>query len=245
MNKLTNCNYFEVSKTYDNRILEVIINRPPVNAFIKESYEELSSIINYANTDPELCVMVLKSNGKHFSAGADVKKLQDDSAREASIRRATLRKSGADLYSCNIPVIAAVNGAAIGAGSVFAGSADVIIASECAQFSIPEINHGIVGGAKGLSRIFPPQKIRVMALTGMKVSAQEAYRLGGVEAIVSLDELHSKALEYAEKISDKGSTAVRKWKESLLITENVGAAEGLYIEQCLSQEAVPFYQDRN
>lgn len=238
--KLETLQHFEVKHTYDNRILEVTMNRPPVNAFIKESYLELSSIINYVNNNFEICALVLKSNQKIFSAGADVKQLAKDSVEEAALRRPILRRAGADFYSCEVPVIVAVNGAAVGAGAVFAAAGDVIVASEDAFFSIPEINVGVVGGAKGLQRLLPPQKIRALALTGGRISAQEVYQFGGIEAVVSVEELHEKALSYAKAIADKGSMAVRKWKEALLVAEFVGPREGLLIEQCLSQELTLF-----
>lgn len=228
--------YYDLDQVYNNKVLIVTLNRPPVNAFIKESYEELSSIVSYANNSQELCALILQSKSKHFSAGADVKQLGLDGPQEAAVRRAALRKAGFDFYTCGIPVIAAVNGAAVGAGAVFSASADIVIASKEAHFSIPEIDVGVVGGAKGLGRLFPPQKIRTMALTGMKVSAEEAHRLGGIEAVVPLENLHEMALEYAKIVADKGVMAVRKWKEALLVTESVGPREGLLIEQCLSQE---------
>ena len=228
--------YYDLEVIYHGKILVVTLNRPPVNAFIKESYEELSAIISDVNNNQQLCALVLRSGGRLFSGGADVKQLAKDNPQEAAIRRAALRKAGSDLYTCSIPVIAAVNGAAVGAGAVFSASADVIIASESAFFSIPEIDVGVVGGAKGLSRFLPPQKVRTMALTGMKISAEEAFRLGGVEAVVPEEKLYDKAIEYAKVIADKGAIAVRKWKEALLVTENVGPREGLLIEQCLSQE---------
>ena len=135
-----------------------------------------------------------------------------------------------------MPLIVAVNGAAVGAGAVFAATGDIIIVSEDAFFSIPESKVGVVGAATALKRLLPPQKIRALALTGGKITAQELYNLGAVEAVVPTDELQEKALAYAKLVADKGYLAVRKWKESLLVTETVGPREGLLIEQCLSQE---------
>lgn len=229
--------YFKLELTYDDKVLIVTLNRPPVNAFIKESYMELSSIIAYVHASDTICAVILKSDGRMFSAGADVKRLADDTLQEAAVRRSVLRKAGGDLYTCPVPVISAVNGAVIGAGAGFASYGDIIIAMEDAFFAIPEINVGVVGGAIDLKRLLPPQKIRSLALTGRRISAREIYQYGGIEAIVeSREELLEKALEYAQEISDKGFLAVRKWKESLLAIENAGLNEGTYIEQCLSQE---------
>ena len=228
--------YFQVEKVYDNKVLVVTMNRAPVNAFVKESYIEISAIMNYINNDMELCAMVFNSSQKIFSAGADVKQLAKDTVEEAAMRRPILRKAGADFYSCAIPMVVAVNGAAVGAGAVFAACGDIIVAAENAFFSIPEINVGVVGGAKGLSRLLPPQKVRALALTGGRISAQEVLQYGGLEAVVPEEQLFEKALDYAKVVADKGSLAVRKWKESLLLIESVGPREGLLIEQCLGQE---------
>lgn len=212
------------------------LNRPPVNAFIKESYQELSSIMNYVNGNSELCSVILRSEGRLFSAGADVKQLAGDTVEEAAVRRAVLRQAGTDLYTCAVPLIVAVNGAAVGAGAGFASYGDIIVASENAFFSIPEINVGVVGGAADLKRLLPPQKIRALALTGKSISAKEVYQYGGVESVVPEEELYDEALKYATAIADKGVLAVRKWKEALLVIENVGLTEATFIEQCLSQE---------
>ncbi|WP_067726521.1 enoyl-CoA hydratase-related protein [Oceanobacillus damuensis] len=240
-NFLNELKYFKVSFENDNKILIVTINRPPINAFIKESYIELMSIINYVNSNESIGVMMLKSDVRLFSAGADTKRLDSDNLKQASIRRSILRKTISEFYNCLVPVICAVNGAAVGVGAVFAASSDIIIASDKAFFALPEIDVGLVGGAKGISRIFPPQKIRTMALTGKRIYAEEVYRYGGIEEIVPEDELYDKALEYAKTISDKGVYAVRKWKESFLITENPNSIDSyIMIEQCINQELVPF-----
>lgn len=97
--------YYDLELVYENKILIVTLNRPPVNAFIKESYEELSSIVNYANNNQDICALILKSDARLFSAGADVKQLGIDSPEEAAIRRAALRKAGFDFYTCSVPVI--------------------------------------------------------------------------------------------------------------------------------------------
>lgn len=228
--------FFELSKVEDNKILVITFNRPPVNALTQACYEELIHIMNMIANDKQISAAVLKSSNRLFSAGADVKVLEKDTEKQAAIRKDFLRKAIKSLYECPVPLITAVNGAAVGAGAIFAACGDIVIASDDAFFSLPEINVGIIGGAKGLSRFLPPQKVRTMVLTGMKVSAVEAYRLGGVETVVGKEQLLKKALEYARTIADKGYYATRKWKESLLMTENLGPLEGFYLEQTLSQE---------
>lgn len=227
---------FEVELTDDQRVLVVSINRPPVNAFVKESYEELCSIMEMVRKSETICSVILRSNGRLFSAGADLNQLKNDSPQKAVFRRAKLREAAHALYTCPVPLITAVNGAAVGAGAIFAACGDIIMASQDAFFSIPEINVGVIGGAKGLSRLLPPQKIRVLALTGARISAQEIFQYGGIEEIVETECLHDKAMEYAQMIANKGYYAVRKWKEALIMTESMDISTGFLIEQGFSQE---------
>lgn len=228
--------YYKLELVSEQRILVVTLNRPPVNAFIKESYLELIDIINHVNNSTTICTMVLRSEANIFSAGADVKQLAKDDAIASAIRRPILRKVGYELYTCSVPLVVAVNGAVVGAGAGFAACGDIIVGSEDAYFSIPEINIGVVGGATDLQRMLPPQKVRALGLTGGKISVQEIFSYGGIESVVAKEDLYDEALKYAEIVADKGYLAVRKWKESLLLTENVGVMEGTFIDQCLSQE---------
>lgn len=228
--------YFKLNHVYKNKVLIVTISRPPVNAFVLESFQELNSILNYVNNNDEICAMILKSDEKHFSAGVDYKELTTMNPKESVIRYAELRKATSNFHKCSVPIICAVNGAVVGVGAVFTARADVIIASDSAFFSIPEIDVGIAGGGKGIEQLFPPKKVRYMALTGARVSSEEAYKYGGIEAVVPDAELHEKAIEISKVIADKGSLAVRKMKDSLLMTEKLGFDEGHLIEHCLSYE---------
>jgi|SRR5690625_626713 len=228
--------YYELKRVHDKKVLIVTFNRAPVNALTQKCYEELIDIMNIVQNDECICSVVLQSGNRLFSAGADVNNLKNDTEILATIRKDFLRKAIKCLYECPVPLICAVNGGAVGAGAIFAACGDIVLASEDAFFSLPEINIGIVGGAKGLSRFLPQQKVRAMVLTGMKVPAEEAYRLGGVEEVVEKEGLTDKALDYAKAIADKGYYASRKWKESLILTERLGPLEGFYVEQTLSQE---------
>lgn len=231
--------YYNLELTHDNKILIVTFSRPPVNAFIKECYEELSEIVNYVNVSDEITSVLLNSDQKYFSAGADVKQLKKDEGAPQSVigdRRTKLRKSWHDLSTCRVPVVVAVNGGAVGMGAAIAACGDIIIADENAFLSIPEINIGLVGGASSLKRLIPPQKVRTLALTGKKLSVEDIYKYGGIEEVVPSKELNKVALNYAKEIADKGYKTIRKWKEAIILTENSSVSEGALIESCLSQE---------
>jgi enoyl-CoA hydratase len=241
MTGLKQYNFFKVELVSDNRVLVVTINRPPVNAFIKESYEELRSIISFANQNTEISTLLLKADGRMFSAGADVKQLAidaQDSAATVAARRVLLRKSAVDLHNCEVAVVVAVHGAVIGIGAVFAACGDIIVAADDAYFSIPEINIGLVGAASGLTRLVPPQKVRAMAFTGSKVPVADIYQYGGIEAVVPKEELNATALDYAVNIANKGTAVVRKWKEALVLTEGMRMGEAAIVESNLSGELV-------
>jgi enoyl-CoA hydratase len=239
METLKGYQFFQSELVHNEDVLVITMNRPPVNAFVKESYEELSSILNDATNNQHIGAIVFQSGQRMFSAGADVKQLAEDAKAPpevAATRRTFLRKAWNDLYTCQIPVVVALNGATVGIGAVLAACGDIIIAEEDAFLALPEINIGLVGGAKGLTRLLPPQKIRSLALTGNRLSVKEVYKYGGIEEITTLENLHPTALQYAKDIADKGAKTARKWKESFILTSETGIGEGILIETNLNQE---------
>ena len=121
----------------------------------------------------------------------------------------------AAIYDCPVPVISAVHGFCLGGGIGIAGSSDLVIASEDASFGLPEIDRGALGAATHLMRLFGMQKTRRMLYTGEPIGAQEAHRLGGLEAVVKREELRAAALALAAKIAAKSPKAMRLAKWSL------------------------------
>lgn len=239
MNTAPDCQHYKLKHFNEGRVLMATFSRAPVNAFVKECYEELSRIVDYVNKSPDVRVLLLNSDQKHFSAGADVNQLKKDANATSQVnadRRIALRTGWHDLHTCSVPVVVAVNGGAVGVGAAIAACGDVIFAEEEAFFAIPEIDIGLVGGAKSLSRLLPAHKIRALALTGKRVSAREVHQYGGVEDVVSRDKLDETALEFASLVAGKGAKAVRKWKEAFKLTEGVGIPEGAMIETALSME---------
>ena len=124
------------------------------------------------------------------------------------------------------PLVAAVNGGALGAGFVMAACCDIILAAESAFFAMPEIDVGQGGGASFLQRIMPQQIMRYMLLTGERVSAQELYRLGAIYAYVPDADLMSHALELAGIIGRKSPAAIRATRQSFRPVAELGLATG-------------------
>ena len=132
---------------------------------------------------------------------------------------------------CAKPVIAAVNGPAIGAGLVMLSCCDIIVAAEHAVFAMPEIDVGLAGGSSFLQRVMARGRLRRMLLTGERVSAAEMLRLGVIDECVPADELMPVALGLARTIAAKSPVAVRMIKQSFGTVENMTLRDGFRYEQ--------------
>jgi enoyl-CoA hydratase len=135
-----------------------------------------------------------------------------------------------------VPVISAVHGFVIGGGIGICGASDVIIASEDAYFSLPEIDRGAMGGASHLSRMLPLHKVRAAFFSGGKVPASEAYRLGAVEKVVARERLLEEARAFAAVIAAKSRRALVLAKESLNGLEPRDVDHGYRFEQGFTLE---------
>jgi enoyl-CoA hydratase len=135
------------------------------------------------------------------------------------------------------PVIVAVHGFVLGGGIGISGAADVLVASECATFAVPEVDRGAMGGGAHLQRMFPVQKVRYMYFTGEPIDAQEAYRLGAVEKVVPRDQLLDTARDIARKIAAKSPRMVQLAKEALNGIEDGNLEDKYRWEQGFTQEA--------
>ena len=156
----------------------VTLDNPPRNAQSIEMMEEIALTFDELNDRDDVRVVIITGAGESFSAGVDLKK-RAESAERAPIgdqwRRARwAREKSYSILECRKPVIAAVNGPALGAALGLASMADIVVASEKASFGLPEVNVGLAGGARHAMRIFPHSMVRRMTLTGRSVSAAEA-----------------------------------------------------------------------
>tara|TARA_B100000029_G_scaffold202182_1_gene200453 strand:- start:3023 stop:3517 length:495 start_codon:yes stop_codon:yes gene_type:complete len=132
---------------------------------------------------------------------------------------------------CRKPVVAAINGPALGAGLAVAASADILIASESASVGLPEINVGLLGGGRHAMRLFGHSKTRRLMLTGQRLSGAELYRLGVVEECVPDDDLMRAALAIAEELASKSPVAMTLAKETLNTIEEMALRDGYRYEQ--------------
>ena len=213
--------------TYDNLLVEiadgiavVTINRPKaLNALNAELLEELGRVFTELEAGSDVhCVILTGSGSKAFVAGADIAAMQgmDAVAGKDSARLGHRVFNTIDKLSR--PVIAAVNGFALGGGCELAMACDVRLASDNARFGQPEVNLGVIpgfGGTQRLARLVGKGRAAELIFTGDMVDAAEAYRIGLVNKVTSSEELLAEARKLALKIADKGQVAVRLAKEAL------------------------------
>ena len=203
-----------VRVTVADRIAEVVLDHPPVNAFDSAGWADLARTIDDLGARDDVSVVLLAAEGRGFCAGVDIKELARDSKLITKVNKGCY-DSFAAIHDCPVPVIAAAHGFVLGGGIGLVGSCDVILASDDATFGLPEIDRGALGAASHLLRMFPIQKVRKMLYTGEPITAAEAYRLGALEAVVPRAELRTTARALAAKIAGKSPKALRLAKESL------------------------------
>ena len=216
----------------------VTLARPPVNALGRDIREAMLRAFDRLEGSPDVRAIVLTAKGHIFCAGADIKEKAAQTSADGDYVRANrlTRDVFFAILDSSKPVIAAVQGAALGAGCVLAACCDIILASDKAVFAMPEIDVGQGGGASILQRILPPSKLRRMLLTAERVPAAEFYRLGAVEAVLPEVELLPAAIALASTIAEKSPAAVRRIRGSFPSVEALDAREGFRVEQIYTTE---------
>ncbi len=206
-----------------------------LNALNAETIAELQQFFRSHWTDRELhCVVITGAGPKAFVAGADIKELSELDVRGAtdtSMRGLYLMKS---LENFPCPVIAALNGFALGGGCELALACDFRLASENAKLGQPEINLGIIpgyGGTQRLARLVGRGKAKELIFTGDMVDAKEAHRIGLVDEVYPADQLMDKAMEMANKIAAKGPIAMAAAKELINRGLDVNLSAGCDLEK--------------
>ena len=229
-----------MSKPFDihiaDGIAELVFNHPPVNAFDSAGWFAIAEAIEALGRDDAVRVIIIAAQGKGFCAGVDIKELAADSGAIVKVNQGNYATFKA-IHRNPKPVIAALHGFVLGGGIGISGAADIIVASECARFGVPEIDRGAMGGGAHLQRMFPVQKVRYMYFTGEFIDAQEAWRLGAIERVVPRDELMDSAREIARKIAAKSPAMVRLAKEALTGVEDGDLEDKYRWEQGFTFEA--------
>jgi crotonobetainyl-CoA hydratase len=214
----------EVRAVVDGPVMEVTIDRPKANAIDAATSRRLGEIFSGFRDDDRLRVAIVTGGGERFfSAGWDLKSGAESDELPDQRPGGPYGAGGfagiTELPQLYKPVIAAVNGAAIGGGCEIALACDIVIAAEHATFATPEVTFGVIADAGGLQRLARrvPRNIAMeMLLTGRKVSAAEAAQFGLANAVVPAAELMTRAREFARAIAEAAPLAVQAVKQVLV-----------------------------
>lgn len=215
----------------------ITINRPnALNALNSQVLEELDTIFTHIDTSQVRALILTGAGEKSFVAGADIGEMKTFTKKEGE----TFGKKGNDLFhrleTFPLPIIAAVNGFALGGGCELCLSCDIRICSENAVFGQPEAGLGITpgfGGTQRLARIVGPGMAKQMIYTARNIKAEEAYRIGLVNAIYPQKELLSEAKKMAKGIADNAPIAVRNCKKAINDGLQVDMDQAVVIEEKL------------
>lgn len=222
----------------EDRIAVVTMDNPPVNAHSAQMLADIPLMFDRLSDIDEICAVILTGAGSVFCAGADIK-ARAGGPTEPGDHWRTSRDSRECYHSireCQKPVIAALNGAALGGGLAIAASCDILVASDRGNLGLPEIDVGLMGGQRHAMRLFSHSRLRTMALTGQRIFGPELYRTGVVEACVAPDELMDTALGIARTLAAKSPVALRTAKGSLNAIEEMSLRDGYRYEQSLTGE---------
>jgi len=222
--------------TITDGIAHLVLCKPPVNAFNSEEWAGIAAEIRSLGEQSSVRVIVVSAEGKGFCAGVDIKELGAEPAKIVPVNKGNYDTFEA-IHRNPKPVVLAIHGFVLGGGIGMAGAADILEASECATFGVPEVDRGAMGGGAHLQRLFPVQKVRHMYFTGEFIDAAEAFRLGAIEKVVPRAKLVSTALGIAKSIAAKSPRMISLAKEALNAIEDGNLEEKYRREQGLTLEA--------
>jgi enoyl-CoA hydratase len=197
----------------ENRILTITVNRPDkLNALNKKTVAEIGLAIKNAESDNDVKAIIITGSGqKSFVAGADITEFVGLTVEQGK----QLAKAGQDVFrsieTCSKPVLAAVNGFALGGGCELSMACHLRIASENAKFGQPEVNLGLIAGYGGTQRLIQyigKTKAMELHMTGDMINAEQALQLGLVNYVVPQDQLIAKCTELLDKIKGKAPKAI-------------------------------------
>ncbi|UJR25108.1 hypothetical protein I4U23_006467 [Adineta vaga] len=233
----TNYEYILVDiKGQKSNVAVVQLNRPKAfNSLCNKLMTELTKVLNLLDKDDKIACIVLTGGMRAFSIGADIKEMQLETMSQ--IIKSDFPNQLSVVSRLRKPIIAAVNGFALGGGCELSMMCDIIYAGHKAEFSQPEVTIGTIPGAGGtqrLSHFVGKSKAMEMILTGNRMNAEEAERIGLVSAVFPAEELVEEAIKTAEKIGNHSKIVVQLAKEAVNAAFETTLAEGIRLEKTLS-----------
>jgi enoyl-CoA hydratase len=218
----------------DGYIATLTIKHPPANALTPKMLDEISEILDMIEDQNKLKVIIIKGEGKFFSAGADVKQF---TSYQKETDYESLAKKGQDLFNrmehFHIPIIASIHGVALGGGLELALGCHMRIVTENAKLGLLELTIGIIpgyGGTQRLPQLVGPAKAYEMILTGNTITGIEAERLGLANLVVAEVDLHNETIKLAEKIAEKSRGSINRVMELIPYTKTEQFSAGLEAE---------------
>jgi len=216
-----------------NGVALLTVDRPPANALDLQVVQEISAAASEAASQTEVGAIVVTGHGKQFVAGADIKVMRDIDLAGFAYFVNAIQRALNDLEALPLPVIAAVNGNAMGGGLELALACDLRFAGEHVRLGVPEVRLGLLPGAGGTQRLCETiGKGRALELlyTGRQLSAAEAHTIGLVNRIVEGDRVVAEAVEFAQQLASGARQAMRQIKSCVLARLDGGRSAGFRAE---------------
>jgi enoyl-CoA hydratase len=212
-----------------DNILELIINRPPVNAFSIGLLDDLSACLKQASQNPDIHAILLRAEGKGFCGGGDVKEVERLGGFEGILGQVRGSQAVAlAIINCPVPVVMAIHTYCIGVGVLIAGAADIVLASEGTRFVLAEIDNGATAGGVLAMRLMPEKRVRAAMMTADPVMAEELFSYGTIARVTQADGLARAARDMAAKVAAKNPGAMRRLKLSLNHSSHMHNLEAAY-----------------
>lgn len=214
-------------------VATVTITAPPVNAQDRRFREEIVQLFDWISDAQEVRAAVLTGEGRAFSAGADLRERPDLAGNPGAYPRhnRAVRAAFDSVMECAKPVIAAVNGPAIGAGCVLALCCDIIVAAEESFLSMTEVDVGLAGGVRHVLRHFGQSDARLMIYTARRIPGPELLRMNVASLCVPQARVVEEATAIARDIAAKSPGAVQAAKRGFALTEEMPLRDGYRYEQ--------------
>ncbi|MFP3706540.1 enoyl-CoA hydratase/isomerase family protein [Paraburkholderia tropica] len=222
-----------VTLEVENGVALVLLNRPEVkNALSRAMRRRLIAVFDEISSREDIHCAVLSGAGTAFCAGADLRdRPNPDLPGDFLDHNRWTRETGNAIKECAKPVIAAVNGAALGAGLGLMASCDIMYASENAVFAMPEINVGLAGGASMLRTLFGRSTVRRMFFTGDRLTAHDLLRRNVLEDVLPPEQLMPHVMELARRIASKSPIAIVQAKKAANFVDQMPQREAYRHEQ--------------
>jgi enoyl-CoA hydratase len=206
-------------ETVGDGVATITMDNPPVNALGVADTYGLATLLDGYRGRSDVRAVVLTAKGRGFCAGVDIKEIQAVDADGGYLGLVEANRACAEafraVYECAVPVVAAVNGFCLGTGIGLVGNADVIVATEGADFGLPEVDNGALGAATHLMRLVPAHRARWMLYSCEPATAEELHDHGSVLRVVAAGDLATTAAEVAATIASKDSAVMRAAKASM------------------------------